>query len=270
MPENNAAFVGSIPENYDRYLGPVSLQPYAEDLAARLHVAPRAAVLELACGTGILTRCLRDRLPADAKLTATDLNQPMMNYAAAKFAPGESVEWKQADAADLSFGDESFDAIVCQFGVMFFPDKAQAFAEAHRVLRSGGQLLFNVWDSLEYNDFARVGREVVNSFFEHDPPTFYNVPFSSYEREPMRALLEDAGFADIQFITLPMEAIAPSAADMAIGLVEGNPIIIAIKERTAEKLSTIKDAVARALVDQFGDAPARAKMQAVIWSARKK
>ena len=268
MSENHAAFVGSIPENYDRYLGPPMCRPNAEDLAARLRVAPNASVLELACGTGILTRCLRDRLPAEAKLTATDLNQDMINYAIAKFGSG-SVEWKQADATELPLADESFDAIVSQFGVMFVPDKAHAFAEAHRVLKRGGQLLFNVWDSLEYNDFARTGREVVNGFFEDDPPTFYNVPFSSYEREPMRELLAGAGFTDIQVATVPKDATAPSAAELAIGLVEGNPIITAIKERMPEKIPAIRTAVTRALVDRFGDAPVRAKMQAIVWSARK-
>ena len=269
MPENHSAFVGSIPENYDRYLGPTFTQPNARELVKRLSVSPGAQVLELACGTGILTRILRDHLPADARLIATDLNPPMMDLAAAKFSSEDQVDWRQADANDLPFDDSSFDAIVCQFGVMFFPDKARAFAESHRVLKPGGQLLFNVWDSLEHNDVPRVGREVVSSFFDNDPPTFFNVPFSFYDRDEIRSLLEGAGFTDIEITALPMEATAPSAADLAIGLVEGNPILTAIQERMPERIPEIRNAVAEAVRAQFGDAPVRARMQAIICSARK-
>src|SRR6185436_8265689 len=120
---NTTAFVGSIPENYDRYLGPVLFEPYAADLVDRLALAERADVLELACGTGIVTRRLRDHLGPGARLVATDLNQAMIEYAQTKFASEDSTEWKQADATDLPFADQSFDAVVCQFGLMFFPDK---------------------------------------------------------------------------------------------------------------------------------------------------
>lgn len=269
MPENNVAFVGSIPENYDRYLGPTFVQPYARELAERVSVSSGAHVLELASGTGILTRRLRDRLPADVSLTATDLNPPMMDYAATKFDAKGQVEWREVDATELPFADGSFDAVVCGFGVMFFPDKARAFAEAYRVLRSGGQILFSVWDSLEHNDLPRTGREVVNTFFENDPPTFYNVPFSFYDRDEIRSLLEAAGFTDIELTTLPKEATASSAADLTIGLIEGNPIITAINERIADKLPEIKAAVANTIRSKYGDDPVRGRMQAIICSARK-
>ncbi len=156
MPTQNAAFVGSIPENYDRYLGPVLFDPYAADLVSRLNVSADASVLELACGTGIVTRRLRDRLGSEVRLIATDLNDAMLSYAARKFKPEDAIEWKQADAADLPFADQSFDAVVCQFGLMFVPDKERALSETYRVLKPGGTFLFNVWDAIEYNELAHI------------------------------------------------------------------------------------------------------------------
>src|ERR1700741_5155727 len=135
MSQKHVAFTGAVPENYDRYLGPVALAPYAEELARRVSVADGGAVLELACRTGIVTRRLRDRLSPTVNIVATDLNDAMLDYAAQKFRGEESIEWRQADATELPFADESFDTIVCQFGVMFFPDKAKAFAEAYRLLK---------------------------------------------------------------------------------------------------------------------------------------
>jgi ubiquinone/menaquinone biosynthesis C-methylase UbiE len=154
MKEDHAQFAGSIPAAYDRYLGPVLFQSYAEDLVARLQVPQDGSVLELACGTGIVTRELRNRLPATAKLVATDLNEPMFQHAARKFAEGETVEWRQADACSLPFGDGIFDAILCQFGIMFVRDKGLAAREARRVLKPGGPFLFNVWDAIEHNELA--------------------------------------------------------------------------------------------------------------------
>src|SRR6266404_1828564 len=141
MDNKNAQFAGSIPAAYDRYLGPILFRPYAEDLAARLNMDAKGAVLELACGTGILTRVLRDHLPASTRLVATDLNEAMIRNAVEKFRPGEAVEWQEADASDLPFDDESFDAVVCQFGIMFLPDKTLGAREARRVLKPGGVFL---------------------------------------------------------------------------------------------------------------------------------
>src|SRR5437016_5070372 len=194
MKVEHAKFSGSIPAAYDRYLGPILFQSYAEDLMNRLGAGENSSVLELACGTGILTRVLRDRLPATARLVATDLNEPMIANAASKFAQNERIEWKQADASSLPFDDQSFDAIVCQFGVMFFPDKALSAREAHRVLKPGGVFLFNVWDSMEHNDLGRIAHETISSFFEKDPPTFYEVPFSYYDQNEIKRVLEAAGF----------------------------------------------------------------------------
>lgn len=269
MPANNAAFVGSIPENYDRYLGPVLFEPYAADLAARLRVPEQASVLELACGTGIVTRRLLDRLKPDAKLVATDLNQAMLDYARTKFAPEDPVQWRQADAIELPFEDQSFDAVVCQFGLMFFPDKHKALREVFRVLRPGGTLLFNVWDAIEQNDLARTAHEVITKFFPDNPPDFYQVPFSFYDPAEIRSHLSSAGFADIKLTLLPFPSKSVSAQAVVQGLIHGNPIIAAIKERDETLIPEIEAVLEAAIADQYGAAEVEARMQALFCEARR-
>jgi ubiquinone/menaquinone biosynthesis C-methylase UbiE len=268
MDNKNAQFAGSIPAAYDRYLGPILFQPYAEDLAGRLQVDASGSVLELACGTGILTRVLRDGLPATARLVATDLNEPMFRNAAQKFRPGEMVEWQQADASSLPFNDESFDAVVCQFGIMFVPDKALCAREARRVLKPGGVFLFNVWDSMEHNALGRIAHETISSFFDKDPPTFYQVPFGYHDQAEIRRVLEEAGFGDIRVDVVPKVGGASRPEDAAQGLVHGNPVAVAITERDPSLLPIITDAVAGALKRHFGETMVRAPMRALVIEAR--
>ncbi|HKP92431.1 MAG TPA: methyltransferase domain-containing protein, partial [Chthoniobacterales bacterium] len=213
MNDKNALFAGSIPATYDRYLGPMFFEPYAEDLAGRLDVVENSLVLELACGTGIVTRKLRDRLPASAKLIATDLNEPMFRHAAIKFQKEEAVEWKQADACALPFGDQLFDAVVCEFGIMFVPDKALCAREARRVLKRGGTFLFNTWGSLPENPLGRIPHETIARFFEKDPPTFYQVPFGYYDRDEIKRTLEAAGFRQIRIEVLDTTSVSTDARD---------------------------------------------------------
>src|SRR5688500_16765869 len=145
------AFAGSIPEGYDRYLRPLLFEPYALDLAGRVPITPGMKVLELACGTGIVTRALLGVLPGDATIVATDVSGHMLGVAQQKISPDPRLAWQPADATTLPFDTGSFHAVICQFGLMFFPDKLRALREARRVLRPAGTLIFNVWDSLERN-----------------------------------------------------------------------------------------------------------------------
>ena len=153
-PDTDKAFAGSIPRIYDTHLVPLIFEPYAADLVARLALRPLARVLEIAAGTGVVTRQLASVLAPHVAVVATDLNQAMLDEAAAR-GTSRPVEWRQADAMQLPFPDGSFDAVVCQFGVMFFPDKPKALSEARRVLKPGGVFLFNVWDRIEENEFGR-------------------------------------------------------------------------------------------------------------------
>ena len=269
MSDQHAAFVGSIPENYDRYLGPCLFEDYATDIAQRVNVPHGGAVLEIACGTGIVTRMLRDSLPASVRLVATDLNEAMLAYANHKFQSHESVEFKQADAMELPFPDASFDAIVCQFGLMFFPDKDRAMREVHRVLKPGGVYVFNVWDAMEKNELAEIANETVRTFFQQDPPTFYQVPFGLYHQTVVRKLLDGAGFRDVEMLVLAKTGVSPSAADAAKGLIEGNPVIVEINQRATSSVESIEAALAAAITTRCGDNPVQGKLQAIVSTARK-
>jgi SAM-dependent methyltransferase len=271
MADQDAAFVGSIPENYDRYLGPMFFHDYAEDMAKRLEVRPEISVLETACGTGIVTERLLARLAGRGKLVATDLSEPMLAYAAAKLPralpTAKNVEWRQADATELPFDDRSFDAVVCQFGLMFFPDKSAGLREAFRVLKPGGRALVSVWDRLEENPVPRITHETVATFFASDPPQFYTIPFSLHDVTAVRGLLDGAGFVGVRWERLDRTGVSPSAADAVIGLIEGNPIYLAIMQRHPSALADIKTATARNLATALGDHPLRCPLRAIFFSA---
>jgi ubiquinone/menaquinone biosynthesis C-methylase UbiE len=269
MKDEHAQFSGSIPATYDRYLRSLLFQPYAEDLAARLELRVNSSVLVLACGTGILTRVLRSRLPATVKLTATDLNEPMFRNAADKFAKEETVEWLQADACSLPFDNQIFDAVVCQFGIMFVPDKTLAAREAYRVLKPGGVFLFNVWDALDHNELTRIAHETIIRFFKKDPPDFYKVPFGYHDHGEIKRTLEEAGFREIQIDVVEKISAADRAEDAAKGLVQGTPVSVAITERDPALLSSITGGVADAIKNRFGDANIRVPMQAIVVQARR-
>src|SRR5579863_6701345 len=204
------AFGGSIPELYDRYLGPMLFDPYAHDLARRF-AGFEGALLETAAGTGRVTRALAAAVGPGATITATDLSEPML-VQAADVVRAPNIRWGQADAQALPFGDESFDAVVCQFGVMFFPDKAAGFSEARRVLRPRGRFVFNVWDSLAANDVTRTVVEAVASLFPEDPPRFFErTPHGYHDTARIRSDLAQAGFGVTQIETVALKTSARSA-----------------------------------------------------------
>lgn len=264
--DRNVLFQGAIPENYDRYLGPVIFEPYAEDLVSRLKGEKVERVLEIACGTGIVTRRLRDELPPGVEIIATDLNPDMFEFAKAKFRKHENVRWQQADASALPFSEASFDAVVCQFGFMFVPDKAAAMRESHRVLRSGGLLLFNVWDSFAANPFAEIAHTTIASFFDRDPPRFYEIPFSLHDSKVVHELLQNAGFEEITSFSETKPCRSASAKEFATGLVRGNPVGTEATERGVDPNNLI-EAVSKRLSERFGAAPFQSTMRAIVWRA---
>jgi SAM-dependent methyltransferase len=269
MGSENARFVGSIPEHYDKGLGPVIFAGFADDLARRVEAANPATVLEIAAGTGILTRCLRDRLPASVRLTATDLNAPMLEKAQSKFGPGEPVEFQTADAMVLPFRDASFDAVVCQFGIMFFPDQDRCNREVFRVIDPGGHYFFNVWGSFDDNPFGRIAYEVVAGFFPEDPPQFYKVPYSCAAIAPIQDSLARAGFADIEVSEVARQGVIPDARAFAVGLIYGNPAIGEIRARGGVDPARLVDALAEALRRAFGPDPGRMPMKIYAYQALK-
>lgn len=268
MTSDSARFAGDIPRYYDRCLGPVLFKPYAEDMARRVVLRAPRAVLELAAGTGIVTRILRDRLHRNATLTVTDLNPDMLEVAREKFEPGEQLRFEAADATDLPFPDESFDCVVCQFGLMFVPDKAAALREARRVLKPHGRFLFNVWDAPRYNSFARIGLGVVDRMFPYDPPKFLQTPFSWPDIDPIKEALIEAGFEQLAVYVLPRIHELRDPEDFARGLVFGSPLIEQIRARGKVAADSVVEALAEALGRELGS-PVRMPMQAILFDVAK-
>ncbi|MFM0222221.1 class I SAM-dependent methyltransferase [Paraburkholderia dipogonis] len=258
-------FTGSIPELYDSLLVPLIFQPYAADLANRVAARHPSRVLETAAGTGVVTRAMAHALPLHVDLVATDLNQPMLDRATAIGTP-RLVKWQQADATRLPFDDASFDIVVCQFGVMFFPDKARAFSEARRVLRHDGVLLFNVWDRIEENEFANTVTAALAGLFPADPPLFMvRTPHGYFDPEVISRDLADAGFsAAPRLETIAARSRAASARVPAVAYCQGTPLRNEIEARSGVGVDDATSASATAIAERFGMGPVDGKIQAHV------
>jgi SAM-dependent methyltransferase len=266
----DANFAGSLPAIYQQYLVPLIFEPYAADLAQRLTRRPLTRVLEIAAGTGVVTRRLASALPDSVAIVATDLNPAMLDQAAAT-GTSRPVEWRQADAAELPFPDEAFDAVVCQFGVMFFPDKTRAFAEARRVLRAGGVFLFNVWDRIEENEFADVITAELATLYSADPPRFLaRTPHGYADRAIIERDLSAAGFThSAEFVTLAEPSRAASADIPALAYCQGSPLRNEIEAREPEGLPRATARAALAIRRRFGTGVVEGKVQAYVVAVEK-
>jgi SAM-dependent methyltransferase len=259
------AFAESIAAQYERYLVPLIFEPYAADMAARVASRSPQRVLEIAAGTGVVTRAMSATLARDVAIVATDLSQPMIDLAQT-LGTERPVEWRQADVLALPFDDQEFDAVVCQFGVMFFPHKSTAFAEAHRVLRPGGALIFNVWDRIEENEFADTVATAVAAMFPGDPPSFLaRTPYGYSDRSAIQRDLSVGGFlAQAQVTTIAERSRADSGNIPAIAFCLGTPLKNEIEARDPTRVATAVDVSTQALVARFGDIGLDGRMQACI------
>lgn len=260
-------FAGSIPELYDALMVPLIFEPYAADLAARAAVCAPSQVLEVAAGTGAVTRALARALPEATTIVATDLNPPMLDRAAAVGA-SRPILWQQADAQQLPFDDGSFDLVICQFGAMFFPDRPKAFAEARRVLKPGGMLLFNVWDRIEENEFAYVVTLALASLFPAKPPSFLaRTPHGYHTRSVVEGDLRLGGFTtQAACETVPAHSRADTARVPAIAYCQGTPLRSELEAFGSDALSVATDACTEALAARFGQGPIEGKIQAHVFS----
>jgi len=262
---DDRVFAGSIPKLYDTHMVPLIFEPYANDLAQRLSARRVSRVLEVAAGTGVVTRALAAALPREVAIVATDLNQAMLDYAAGVGTP-RAVEWRQADAMQLPFADGAFDAVVCQFGVMFFPDKSKAFAETRRVLRPGGVFIFNVWDRIEENEFADTVTSALAAVFPNDPPRFMaRTPHGYHDSRAIERDLARGGFgAAARIETVAARSRAASARVAAIAYCQGTPLRNEIEARDAARLGEATDAAEAAIGKRFGRGAVDGKVQAHI------
>jgi SAM-dependent methyltransferase len=267
VSSNDKSFTGSIPKMYETYLVPLIFDDYAADLARRAAARAPQRVLEIAAGTGVVTRAMLAALPATTEVVATDLNPAMIDQAKA-IGSSRAVTWQQADAMQLPFQDGSFDAVVIQFGVMFFPDKAKALGEARRVLRAGGVLLFNVWDRIEDNEAADAITAGLAAFFPSDPPRFLpRAPYGYFDHAAIAQDVTAAGFAAPVIDTLTFRGRAPLASDAAVGYCQGSPLRAEIEARGSLEQAT--DAAAKEVARRFGSGPIDTKIQAIVVTAVK-
>jgi SAM-dependent methyltransferase len=242
--------------------------PHAARLAKHARATAPRRVLETAAGTGALTRELARILPVDVSITATDLNEPMMSLAQSKLGNGR-ILWRQADALDLPFGDAEFDVVVCQFGVMFFPDKQQGFHEALRVLRPGGHFLFNVWGSFEANSESplRIAARIVGAILDRDPVSLLSSPY--HDQGIIRSDLGAAGFVHVAVETASAPSRAASAHEAATIVCHGSRLRTHIDESDPTLLEEITGAVTEALRSRFGAGPVEGTTQALMLTAQR-
>jgi SAM-dependent methyltransferase len=267
MARTDIVFSGSIPRLYDLHTGGLLFAPYAANVVQRLSDLASGHLLETAAGTGIVTHALAAALPEAVEIVATDLNQPMLDHAAAK--PGmERVTFRQADALALPFPDRTFDAIICQFGIMFFPDRVAGMREARRVLKPGGRFLFSVWDRMEDNPIIAV---IVAGLARRYPshPTWFpeRVPCGYHDPEAIRADLQSAGFKSASIETVRLAGHAPDARSPATGMCQGTPMRAEIEALDPGGLERATDAVAVAVAKRFGDGPFEVSLQALVIEA---
>lgn len=265
MAQNDTAFAGSIPDLYDKHLVPLIFETYAQDLAGRVAARTPHAVLETAAGSGVVTRALAPRLPRDARYVVSDLNPPMLERAQAQQPSDDRIAWQPADALDLPFDPDTFDAVLCQFGVMFFPDRVRGYREARRVLRPGGTFAFNAWDRIEENALPDCVTEALAVVFPDDPPRFMaRTPHGYHDTDQIAADLRAAGFDRFDIATVTETSRAENARSVAVAFCQGTPLRGELEDRAPGRLGEITDEVEEALIARYGTGPVAGPIRAHV------
>jgi len=277
MSENTELhFSGDIPEHYDRFLGPIFFEPYAIEVSNRIDPSKLHTVLEIGCGTGRVTRHLRNVLPESCVLIASDISPDMLEVAKKKWdainrvPTSKEIDWRIIDAQDLPFDDESIDLVVSCFAYMFVEDKLKAFREVFRVLKKGSTFLFTTWDKLELNEASNVFRRIVKKYMGDTLPKTYSLPFAFNDHSEIRGYLEAAGFSNISIESVEKISTSPSAKEAAFGLTHGGALYHEIMNRNPAWIDEINAELEKELAEKFGEFPMEAPMRAVISEAMKK
>ena len=259
---------GEAATHYDQFFGPLFFEPYAIEVVKRIDPVPASIILEIAAGTGRVTRHIRERIPRSAKLIASDISEEMLAVAKKKLSHLD-IDWQNIDAQQLPFSDNSIDLVVCCFGYMFVPHKPKAFAEVYRVLKPGGAFLFTTWDKLENNAASYTSRNIAKKYFEGPLPESYNLATSMNDEAEITSLLRDVEFGKISVEQVKLFSVSPSAKEAANGFVEGGGIYEEIKKRNPDSIAEIKIKVEKELTEKFGAAPMIAPISAIISQAWK-
>jgi len=259
---------GQTAAHYDQFFGPLYFEPYAIEVAKRIDPVGVAVVLEIAAGTGRVTRHIRERILPSAKLIASDISEEMLAVAKKKLSHLD-IEWQNIDAQQLPFSDNSIDLVICCFGYMFVPDKPTAFAEVWRVLRPGGHFLFITWDKLENNPASYTSRSIAKQYLEGPLLGPYDLPTSMSDERGIRSLLQDGGFSKLSVEKVSLLSVSPSAKEVALGFVQGGSVYDEIRKRNPGSIEEIKIKLEKELAGQFGDAPMIVPVSALISRAWK-
>lgn len=260
--KSSSSFRSNTALHYDEFFGPFYFEPYAIEIAKRIKSDNIAIVLEIAAGTGRVTRHIRERIPSHAKLIASDISEDMLAVAKSKLSDAD-IQWQNIDAQQLPFSNNSIDVVICCFGYMFVPDKAKAFAEVHRVLKTGGQFLLTTWDKLENNTASWCARSIATKYLEKPLPESYDLPTSMHDEAVIRSLLQDAGFSKMSIEKKQLFSFSATAKEAANGLTKGG-LYDDIKKQDPAGLDEIKIKLEKVLAEKFGADPMAAPMSAVI------
>jgi ubiquinone/menaquinone biosynthesis C-methylase UbiE len=245
-------FTGEDAENYDFYLGPILFEPYARYLASKIDTANVKSVLEIACGTGRVTRHIRKALLADIKLMATDISNDMLNIAKRELE-NTGIDFKTEDAQNLSFADNSFDLVICQFGMMFLPDKEKGFDEIFRVLKPGGKFMFFTWDdTLKLPLFKLLVNDLVLPHFEGEDTTRFFVPFSLHQPKVLIDFMKNAGFKNVETNNVILKSGSPLPKNIADGLFRKHPLGKEIMAKEPSVFETVASKFQEEIAIQFG------------------
>lgn len=268
MSDIDSVFTGGIPELYDSALVPILFEGYAQDLAGRVCRDSPKSVLEIAAGTGVVTRALAPGLGAGTRYVVTDLNPEMLDRAQKSQPASDAIEWLAADAMDLPFEDDSFDVVCCQFGVMFLPDRIAGFSEMRRVLRPGGRLVFNSWGRIEDNAFSHLATEALEEIWPDDPPRFLSrTPFGYCDPDRIAADIEAAGYASHHVTRVDLESRTAKPGDFPHAQCFGSPLRLEIEARGNPPPDEVEQILTKAFEQRFGPGPIIGRMSAHVVEA---
>lgn len=261
-------FADSIPEIYDELLVPLIFEQYASDLATRTKVLNPNAVLEIAAGSGVVSRAVAAVLDPSSSFVVTDLNAPMLDRARLMQPNPDGVVWRTADALDLPFEADTFDLVLSQFGAMFFPDRVRAYRETHRVLRPGGTFIFSMWDRIEENDFSFEVTTALASVYPDDPPDFMaRTPHGHYDPDIYQSELREAGFEHVLVEAVDAMSRAENPRTAAVAYCQGTPLRNEIEARQPPNLEEATNLATEAIRRRFGDSEIEGKIRGFVVTA---
>jgi ubiquinone/menaquinone biosynthesis C-methylase UbiE len=251
---------GSAPELYERYLVPATTAVWAPDLIERAGLQAGERVLDVACGTGIVARLAAAQVGSTGRVAGLDLNAGMLEMARSlQDRTGSSIAWHHGSVLAMPFPDAAFDAVLCQLGLQFFPDRPTALQETHRVLAPGGRLALNVYSAIERNPAPRALADALDRHLDPSASAFKRAEHVLADAETVRTLVGGAGFRDPEVHAVTKTIRFPSPREWVRIQLAATPLATVVGQmesgqRTALLEALVKD-VGRALepyVDERG------------------